>query len=118
MFKIVILGVLLLSSLLTLTYSSFIPLNVRSGLTWHSQACQTLGGELLADDDLIMDHVKTIAMNLDVCIDDNIAAFWTAKKKQKILLILKQGNHFHLDCQDLEGNQNFVQDSFTILQSS
>jgi hypothetical protein len=34
-----------------------------------------------------MDHVKTIAMNLDVCIDDDIGAFWTAKKKQKNTLI-------------------------------
>ena len=86
MCKNVILGVF--SSLLTLTYSSsYIPLNVRSGLTWHSQACQTLGGELVADDDLIRADVKKIAMNLDVCMDDNIAAFWTAKKKQKNTLI-------------------------------
>ena len=77
----IILGVFLLSSLLTLTYSSFIPLNVRSGLTWHSQACQTLGGELLADDDLIMDHVKTIAMNLDFCIDDNIPVFLDSEEE-------------------------------------
>jgi hypothetical protein len=66
MIKNVILEVVLLSSLFTLTYSSYIPLNVRSGLTWHSLACQTLGGELLADDDLIMADVKKIAMNLDV----------------------------------------------------
>ena len=105
MFKNVILEVLLLSSLFTLTYSSFIPLNVRSGLTRHSQACQTLGGELLADDDLIMADVKNIAMNLDVCM-----LFGHLRRIRKILLFIpKQGNHFIWDCQYLEGNQKFVQ---------
>ena len=105
MFKNVILGVLLISSLFTLTYSSLIPLNVRSGLTWHSWACQTLGGELLADDDLIMVDVKNIAMNLDVYM-----LFGHPRRSRKVLLFIpKQENHFIWDCQYLEGNQKFVQ---------
>ena len=34
-----------------------------------------------------MADVKKITMHLDVCMDDNIAVFWTAKKKQKNTLV-------------------------------
>ena len=52
-----------------------------------------------------MVDVKKIAMNLDVCMDDNIAAFWTAKKKNTLI---DPKTEFNLIWECQEGNQKFV----------
>ena len=88
MVRIIRLGVLLIIfSHFTLSNSSFIPLNKRTRLTWHSRSCQTLGGELLSNEDLENADLNEIDGQLTACTEDGNTAIWTAQKQQKPALV-------------------------------